>query len=64
MNTIAVGTRIGGGRALYTIKQVRALYLHGEKALCDWMAREGLLHLDEYRMDGQKVSNIVTGTIR
>lgn len=64
MNTIAVGTRIVGGQALYTIKSVRALYLRGEKALCDWMAQEGLLHLDEYRMDGRKVANIVTGTIR
>lgn len=63
MNTIAVGTLIKGGQALYTIQSVKALYLRGEEALCEWMVREGLLYLDEYRMDGRKVGNIVTGRI-
>lgn len=63
MNTIAVATLIKGGQQLYTVSQIRKLYLAGERALIDFCRRNGVLHIDEYRMDGTKVANIVTGTI-
>ena len=61
MNTIAVATLIDGGQQLFSKKQIVRLFASGEQIIIDFCRKNRILSIDEYRMDGQKVANIISG---